>query len=117
MQRKQRLRRRSDFAATYSDGKSWGSPTLVLRARETGSPDTRFGFAVGRRIGKAVVRNRLKRQLRAIARAAPVVSGWDVIVIARGPAVDSSFADLSVTFCRLLQRAGLQGRPSIGSSL
>jgi ribonuclease P protein component len=108
VQRRQRLRRRSEFAATYSGGKSWTSPLLVLRARENGGSDTRFGFAVGRRLGNAVLRNRLKRQLRAIAREATVVPGWDIVVIARRPATESRFADLKGTMERLLSNAGLQ---------
>jgi ribonuclease P protein component len=68
---------------------------------------SRFGLVVSRRIGKAVVRNRVKRRLREITRQVPVQSGWDIIVIARVPAATANYADLGKSVRKLLLRAGL----------
>lgn len=86
----------------------------MLRARPNGGPATRFGFAVGKRIGNAVVRNRLKRQLRAIARELPVDSGWDIIIVARAAARDTAFADMRETLAGLVVRAGLRAPADAG---
>ena len=78
-----------------------------MRVRANGLADTRFGFAVGKRLGIAVIRNRLKRQLRAIARDLPVAGGWDVVVIARGQALNLTFRQLEQALSGLAVRAGI----------
>jgi len=60
---------------------------------------------VGKALGRAVVRNRLKRRLREAARALPVVAGWDVVVIGRQAAVDADFATLVRALAELCRRA------------
>lgn len=80
---------------------------VVLRIRPNGLPNTRFGFAVGKRLGKAVIRNRTKRRLREILRQADIVPGFDVVVIARAPAVSASYGDLKEGLIQVLQRARL----------
>lgn len=68
---------------------------------------TRYGFAVGRRIGKAVVRNRIKRRLREILRQAPLQKGWDIVIIARIPAAQADYKSLEKSVRKLLDRAGV----------
>jgi len=66
----------------------------------------RFGFVVSRRVGKATVRNRVKRRLRAIAREiSGTFTGWDVVVTAKPPAGDASFAELSQAMSTAIRRA------------
>jgi ribonuclease P protein component len=109
MRRQQRLRHRKDFAAAYRTGAVFRSQLLVLRVRA--NPDTalpRFGFAVGKRLGGAVVRNRLKRSLRAAARESGARGGADVVVIARGPAVGAHYHALEGSLRDLLDEARLR---------
>jgi ribonuclease P protein component len=82
---------------------------LILRAHANGLSHTRFGFVVGRRIGKAVVRNRVKRRLREATRARlPVTKeGWDVVLIARPAIANAPFAEITQALDWLLGRAGL----------
>ncbi|MEE9278297.1 MAG: ribonuclease P protein component [Dehalococcoidia bacterium] len=108
MRRQQRLRRRQDFAAVYRTGKVYAAGPLVLRVQQ--NPDTpvpRFGFAVGKRLGGAVVRNRLKRRLREAARLSGARGTADVVVIARAPARHASYQELERTLRSLLRRAGM----------
>jgi ribonuclease P protein component len=58
-------------------------------------------------MGKAVVRNRVKRRLREILRKAKLSPGWDIVVIARGPAAEVDFAKLEKSVGALLAKAGL----------
>ena len=71
MQRRNRLSRSGDFDAVYGRGRSASTRFLTLywfqRDEAVGAP--RLGFAVPKAVGSAVVRNRIKRQLREIWRA------------------------------------------------
>jgi ribonuclease P protein component len=73
VQRKNRLSRSRDFDAVYRRGRSVSTRFLTLhwfeRDGEDAARDPRLGLAVPRAVGNAVVRNRIKRQLREIWRA------------------------------------------------
>ena len=66
MQRRHRLSRSRDFDAVYRQGRSVATRYLVLYAfeREDDPGEPRLGLAVPKAVGTAVVRNRIKRQLR-----------------------------------------------------
>ncbi len=108
MRRQQRLKRRQDFATVYRSGKAYAGGPLVLRVWP--NPDTtvpRFGFAVGKRLGGAVVRNKIKRRLREAARISGAEGAADVVVIARSEAREASYQELQGALQELLRRAGL----------
>ena len=70
---------------------------LLMRPRGDDSPVKRIGFTVTRKIGGAVVRNRMKRRLRALARELLPehgVQGADHVLIGRAGGVERSFDDL-----------------------
>lgn len=71
---------------------------LQARARADGNPAVQIGFTASKKIGNAVMRNRAKRRLRALARAvmpAMAQPGWDYVLVARpGATVERAFADL-----------------------
>ncbi len=107
MDRQSRLRANEDFQRVRREGRSWSSPLLVLIAAPNAADHTRFGFAVGKRIGKAVVRNRVKRRLREAVRlhCEAVAPGWDLVFVAREPILAASFGDIESAICGLMQRA------------
>ena len=107
MRRAQRLRKREDFAAVYRHGRPYRGDLLILRTLRTGQPLSRFGFTVGHALGKAVVRNRLKRRLREAARSLPVAPGWDLVVNSRRGAQEADYHQLRSVFAELLGRAGV----------
>ena len=87
MQRRNRLSRSRDFDAVYRSGRSVSTRFLVLYwfPREDGEDAARLGLAVPKATGGAVVRNRIKRQLREVWRGLlpDVPAGNDYVLIAR----------------------------------
>ena len=67
---------------------------LTLVARRTDGPTARIGFAVSRRVGGSVVRNRLKRQLRMVMRAHTWQPGFDIVVIPQGSCASARFDEI-----------------------
>lgn len=110
------LKRRAEFLRTRGGGRS-ATQILVLEAKprddtrdEKGGlvNDPRFGFTVTKKIGGAVVRNRVRRRFKEAVRALPaglVRPGHDYVLIARAGACTCSFAllqrDLAAAFARV----------------
>ena len=107
MRGEQYLTKRAQFGLVYDEGRSWVSKAVVMKAVPNKLDLSRYGFSVSRRVGKAVVRNRVKRLLREILRQTPLQPGWDIIFIARPPAAGASFNSLDESVRGLLSRAGL----------
>lgn len=111
------LYKTGQFDSVYNGGKSWAGKEIVLRALPNELDASRFGFVVSRRLGKAVVRNRVKRRLREIVRQIQVRPGWDIILIARVPAVETDYKNLEKSVRKLLLRAGIIGENENRSSI
>jgi ribonuclease P protein component len=98
------LRRKGDFAVLQRSSKSKMHPLLVARFVPNDLGVTRFGLSTGKRLGGAVVRNRVRRRLRAAIRshAPELVPGWDVLIVARPPSAHAAYGDLDSALQRVL---------------
>ena len=103
----QYLTKRTQFGLVYEEGSTWVSKAVVIKALPNGLNLSRCGFTVSRRVGKAVVRNRVKRLLREILRQTLLRPGWDIIFIARSSAARDNYASLGKSVKGLLLQAGL----------
>ena len=101
------IRKRADFLAA-NRGLRVARPGFVLLARPNGGQGKRFGITVTKKIGNAVVRNRMKRRFRELLRDALPLEGLadhDHILIGRAGGVERNFADLRGELSAALQRA------------
>ena len=114
MKRCYSLKRNKEFRRVYKTGKSVGSHTLVLIFAASRKADKKIGFAVGKKVGNAVVRNRVKRRLReAVTPLLPeLMPGYRLIFIARSQIAEASYQDIVSTVRRLVNKAGVIGERS-----
>ena len=107
------LSRPREFAA-FEGGTTRSNQFLTARFLRTDLGTTRFGLATGRKLGTAVVRNRVRRRLRGALRvmAPSFQPGWDVLIIARPAIVEADHDALVGGLRRTLVRGGVLGGPS-----
>ena len=103
------LTKPGQYALVYSNGRSWVSSLVVMKALPNGLTLSRYGFSVSQRIGKAVTRNRVKRLFRQILRLKSLEPGWDIVFIARPLAANANYTGLEKAIDDLLSRAQLLG--------
>lgn len=105
------LSRLQDFSAIQDRGATRSTSLMAARFLRTDLETTRFGLATGRRIGGAVVRNRVRRRLREALRTlqASFRPGWDVLIIVRPAIVEADHAALVGSLRRTLERGGVLG--------
>jgi ribonuclease P protein component len=104
------LKKRADFLAANA-GKRAATPGFILlvRNRKDADPAMRVGFTVTKKIGGAVVRNRMKRRFRALAREivpAKGIAGADHVMIGRAGGVEREFGLLRAELSGALDKLG-----------
>jgi ribonuclease P protein component len=117
--RVQRLRVSGEFRRVREEGKSFSGRWLVLGVWNSGQGELgrelnpedwpRFGVVTSRKVGTAVVRNRVRRRVREIHQRHfwRVRSGVWCVVVARFRAAQASFEELEREWCKLAGRAGI----------
>lgn len=110
-----RLKRSADVTLVQKQGRSWRHPLCVLLSKNGDAEASRFAFIASKRVGKAVVRNRVKRLLREAVRQhlGDIQPGWDCVWIARPRLSQASFAEVETAVLHLLARAKLLTEPSV----
>jgi ribonuclease P protein component len=110
MKRVNRLRGRDQFQRLRRNGRRWEGALIGLNGAATRRRHVRCGFVVAKRIGTAVVRNRVRRRLREAVRLTlpRVRPGWDLIFVARSTELASvDFAAIRLMIENMLRRANL----------
>ena len=82
---------------------------MVLYVKKNRLGKNRVGITVSKKLGGAVVRNRVRRRLREVYRLHEdrFVPGYDIVVVARSRAIDASFEDLCAAYLSAAEKAGI----------
>jgi ribonuclease P protein component len=91
---------------------------LLVHPRDDGDAAMRIGITVTKKVGNAVVRNRIKRRFRALARAVLPqhgLSGADHVLIGRGGAIEREWATLEGDLAKALAKTRAPGAPADGA--
>lgn len=102
------LKKRSEFLRVRGGGRYSGPAFVMEGVKRSGNADgARFGFTITKKLGGAVVRNRMRRRLKAAlseVAAEQADSAFDYVIVARPPALDRSFVDLRTDFLAAFER-------------
>jgi len=103
------LRGRARFDAIQRTGQVRAHPLLLARFAPNDDGLVRWGLSTGKRLGGAVIRNRVRRRLREGMRAVlpRIRNGWDVMLIARPESAGASSEELHAAIVDLAHRGGL----------
>lgn len=107
MQSRFRLSGDKRFSQIHREGRSAANNLLVVRVLPNGLSHSRFGFMVSKRLGNAVIRNKVKRRLREVVRNTELRAGWDAVFIARRGAERAEYDQLRRSAQNLLRRTQL----------
>jgi ribonuclease P protein component len=103
-----RLAREDDFRRVYREGSRRSTALLVIHTRPNALGRIRLGIVVGRRFGRAVVRNRLRRRLREAVRVhrSSIGDAVDIVIVPRDAAVLAPSAELRAAVSTALPGTG-----------
>jgi len=105
-----RLKKKKDFDQVFKQGKSFKEDFLFLKTKKNKLKEPRFGFIVSTKISKkAVVRNKIKRRLREIAKGSLVRlrPGLDVVLVAQKGIEEKEFAEIKEVCEKLFRKANI----------
>lgn len=108
-----RLKKRAEFLRVAAVRRKWAVPGMVVQAAaqkdQAACGSMRVGFTATKKVGNAVVRNRIKRRLRAVAaEILPVYGncGWDYVLIGRKNTLERPFEKLKEDLRQALAKLG-----------
>jgi ribonuclease P protein component len=101
------LTKKAQYKRVYDLGSGRGDRLIVVKNVANGLEFSRCGFSTTKRLGKAVVRNRVRRILKEIARTAQIKPGWDIVFIARQGAAEANYHEIKKSVEKSLLRAEL----------
>lgn len=107
LQKGAKIRKNKEFKKIYSRGKSYANKLLVLYIANNKEDKTKVGFSVSKKVGKAVVRNRVKRLIREAYRLNQdkiKKRGVSLVFIARNRAKDANFIEIEKALLDLLKK-------------
>ena len=105
MSRFNSIQKQSDFRGVFKKGRSYVCRIFVLHIVENGLDRNRFGFTAGKKIGNAVIRNRVKRLMKEVVRnhGGRLKPGYDIVLVARSAGIGKGYADFEKAFTEMIQ--------------
>jgi ribonuclease P protein component len=107
------IKKRKDFIDISKSDLKWVCPAFIMQIKKKeGIVQNRIGFTVSKKVSKkAVVRNRIKRRLRALAKETlkdNVIDGVDFVLIGRKSTLDTEYSDMLKSMKHCLKRLNLE---------
>ncbi|WP_059105093.1 ribonuclease P protein component [Shouchella shacheensis] len=118
MKKDQRVKKSQEFSKVFKEGTSFANRQFVLYVlAKEGQEQWRVGLSVSKRVGNAVVRNRVKRLVREVFQSATdeLRPGCDYVVIARVPAKDLSYSEVRRSLFHVMRKAKVIHKPKRSS--
>lgn len=102
------LKKNIEFQKVYSAKNITGNRTFTLFYKKNHMDCPRVGFTITKKVGNAVVRNRMKRKLREIYRANfhKLKPGYDYVFVLKRDTVDLTYKELESSFCHVIRKVG-----------
>ncbi|GGJ64763.1 ribonuclease P protein component [Anoxybacillus voinovskiensis] len=110
MKKKYRIKKNKEFQQVFQQGKSMANRQFVVYVFDRPEqPFFRLGLSVSKKIGKAVVRNQVKRYIRQVflELREQIAPGKDYVVIARIPTSEMNYAEVKKSLIHVLKKAGV----------
>ena len=103
------LKENYEFRRMYQKGASAVDRDMVVYCRKNHLGHNRYGFVSSVKLGNAVTRNRARRRLREVSRlnADRLVTGYDILLVARTRTVSAPFPELMAVYLRLAKKLSL----------
>ncbi len=96
MKKQYRVKKSQDIEKILKNHRFSKNPYFTLYIKEQNETNHfRYAISVGKKIGNAVVRNRLKRQIRAVIRNLNIKPDFDVFIVARGKVLELNFEGIN----------------------
>ena len=107
-----RLKKNAEFRAVYRKGKSFSNNLLVLYVYRNKKSINRLGISVSKKVGKSVIRNRIKRLIKENFRLniEEIKVGYDLVFIARNLSNGKSYIEIENSMKNLIKKAGLYNK-------
>ena len=106
--RTQGLKKDSDFRKVYKHGKSFANRYLVMYILNNKSENSRIGISVSKKVGKAIIRNKVRRRIKEayiVNIDENVKYGYDIVFIARVAIKDAEYKDIEKSMKHLVKKA------------
>ena len=107
-----RIKKNAEFRAVYRRGKSFSNNLLVLYVYRNKKSINRLGISVSKKVGKSVIRNRIKRLIKENFRLniEDIKVGYDLVFIARNLSNGKSYIEIENSMKNLIKKAGLYNK-------
>ena len=112
------LKKTRDFQLVYKKGKSASSKYMVIILLKNHAGTNRLGVSVSKKMGHAVIRNRIRRRLKEAFRLLDVRlnRGYDLIILPRQPICDATFAEIETQMRYCLRKHGILSKSQKGEA-
>jgi len=109
MQNTVSMKENRQFKKVYEKGKSFANHLLVMYFMKNNLTVTRLGITVNKKVGKAVVRNRVRRLIKESYRLQEqfIMEGYDIVFVSRARAKEATYKEIYGAMHSLLKKAGL----------